>query len=253
MPLRRYASRALLLGSLAALLLLPACGKKTQGPPPRFGQTVRGKVTYKGEPVSYGYVLLYNMEHSLKPETGMMAPIAVASLDKDGRYQMTNAPTGPSVFCIACDPDLPPKDLVGQSPLGGLPRGGLPGMRPSGPPGRPGASPPGPPGGPPGMFPGPGPGGPPGGPPSVPGLPPGVPGGDSSAKGQASGKSAPPGGPPGGPPGLLGPGFNPLARDLTTEQKKMLKAIHDKYATFGKSGLAHDITAGDQTIDLELK
>src|SRR5262245_46600410 len=94
----------------AALLALPACKKK----PPEmvFGQTVRGKVTFKGEPVRYGFVLLFNPERSFDAKTGAAVPAAAAMIRKDGTYETNTAPTGLVFVCVATDPDLQPMELM---------------------------------------------------------------------------------------------------------------------------------------------
>jgi hypothetical protein len=56
--------------------------------------------------------------------------------------------------------------------------------------------------------------------------------------------------PPGGPPGI---GGNPIVKDLSDDQKDMLKAIQEKYGTMGKSPLAYIIEEGDHTQDVDLQ
>jgi len=51
---------------------------------------------------------------------------------------------------------------------------------------------------------------------------------------------------------MLGPGFNPVAKEFSENQKKMLKEIHKKYGAFGRSSLLYEIEPGDQTINLQL-
>ena len=48
-------------------------------------------------------------------------------------------------------------------------------------------------------------------------------------------------------------GFNPLTAKLSDEEKELLREIHVKYGTFGKSPLGHAVIPGEQTFDLELK
>jgi hypothetical protein len=214
------------------LLFLPACTKKESGsiPDVKFGQTVRGKVTYKGKPVPYGFVLLYSPERSLDVKTGQMAPAAVSNIGKDGSYELKNAPSGPVVFCIASDPDVQPVDLVQPSRMGK-------GARPHEPPG---------------------------GPPSGPGFPPGAPGSQSTGGPPGMPPDRPPGPPPVGPPGpgsgghrrpprFPGADVNPLTKDLSKDDKKMLKEIHKKYAAFGRSPLTYVVELGEQTFDLKLE
>jgi hypothetical protein len=213
--------------ALAGILIsLSACKSK---PPEakKIGQTITGKVTYKGDTVPYGFVLLYDPAHSVDRKTGMAAPTCVGMIQKDGSYKLQNAPSGWVAFCVACDPDIKMDDLLRPRRMGM----GNPDNRP-GQPGGPGGGRPGAPGRPPA---GP-PGGPPSGPPGVhPGGPPGV--GDNL------------------PEGMPKPGDNPMAEKikLTKEQKKMLKEIHEKYGSRGKSPIHREIEVGEQTIDLKLK
>lgn len=218
----RRLTATVLLGALLAAL--PACNKTTEATAPQIGngEAVRGKVTYKGEPVPYGYVLFYRLGAEMAPQAeggpggpaGAGAPSAFAEI-RDGKYEALNVPGGPAFLCVACDPDLDPSTLMrgAAAPMGG------PGMPP-------------PPGGLPPM-------GPPGGPPPPPMGPPGGPGG-------------PPQGPPGGLPAPPAPP-NPAVEGLTEAQKKMLKEIHDKYGQFGKSPLSIVVHEGEQTFDITLK
>src|SRR5207244_128451 len=110
-------------------------------------------------------------------------------------------PTGPTMFCVATDPDVMLPDLMAPT-TPGLPPGTF-------------LSPKGPPGGLKG-----GPGGPKMGP---DGLPPGLPGAPGEGP---DGKEAPP--PPKG-------AFNPMVKDFSEEEKEKLRTIHKKYGTFGQS------------------
>ena len=141
------------------VILLPACSKNPQesaGPKMVWGQTVRGTVTYNGEPVVYGYVMFYSPDKSVDPKSGRVAAVAVADIN-NGKYEMINAPTGPVMVCIAADPDIDPATLL-KPAIPGFPRAdspGSPGAPPGGPPGAGGPGvPPAPPGAvPPGMPP----------------------------------------------------------------------------------------------------
>lgn len=221
MPWSRWVPRLLVRGSLlAGLLAVAACSKQAQ-PAVRFGPTVRGKVTYQGEPVSYGFVLFFSLDAGPDPKTGMMAPAASAPLSKDGSYEAPNVPLGRVVVCVATDPDVLPLDLLRPRLLGGGPEmlGGRTG---------------------PGGFHGGPPGGPHQGPPGLPPEPPAPP----------SGKDK---GPVGPPPGIPKPGSNPATKDFPEELKKTLKEIHKKYGAFGRSSLAQEITEATSTLDLKLK
>lgn len=193
-----------------------------------FGQTVRGTVTYEGEPVPWGYVLFYSHEKSLNVKKGTFTPVAVGEI-KDGKYEMLNVPAGPAIVCVATDPNTDPAALMRPAGIMAVaPPKGLPGEPPPAPPhGPPVGLPEGPPVAPPA-------GAPPGGPPGP--LPPG-----------------PPGGLPGGFPGAPPVALNPLVEKLTPAQKDMLKAIHAKYGVFGKSSLSYEVKEGEQTFDIVLQ
>ena len=241
MRFRIFARRAAL-GCLFAGMLacLPACSRNDNTPAPKQqagGQTVSGKVTYKGKAVPYGYVLFYNPEQGIDPKTGMMRPAAYALISEQGLYRAESVPVGPVLVHVAADPDVEEHKLLQPVMPGGGPSGPSSGPPTpfAGPPGGlPGGPPEGPPGGPP--MP-PGPPGPPGGPPAPPDPPPGGPG-------------MPP--PPPGPPGGFS-GANPRVPKLSDEQKKLLKKIHDKYGTFGKAGLGFVIREGGQDLDIPLE
>ncbi|MCI0703671.1 MAG: hypothetical protein L0241_21545, partial [Planctomycetia bacterium] len=140
------------------LSLLSACSPKAEEYQPAEAAEVSqykvtGKVTYKGKPVPYGYVIFYG-QSGIDKATGKSAPPIVAKIDADGRYEIHNAALGPTMICVATDPD---------ADIGSFyqPASFVPGM--GGPPPMDGP----PPDGPPGI------GGPAGGPP-MPGGPPGV-------------------------------------------------------------------------------
>jgi hypothetical protein len=63
--------------------------------------------------------------------------------------------------------------------------------------------------------------------------------------------------PPALPPGVKAPPIpaaNPEAEKLTAEQKKMLKELHAKFGTFGRSPLAFVVSGQtDEVFDIELK
>jgi hypothetical protein len=218
---------AILLAS--GVLVLPACSSNEDKPPIVLGQLVKGKVTYKGEPVPYGYVLVYSMGKGQDEKTGRMVPVAFGDI-RDGKYVVANAPAGPIFLCVATDPDADPATFLQPQTFGG------------GPPGAPkkksgfeeGKK------GPPGGFPGPGPKGDPGA------LLPG--GGLKGPPGP--GMMMPVGGLPIGPKGVP---INPVTVNMSDAQKTMLRAIHTKYGTLGKSPLAYVVKTGEQTFDLNLK
>jgi hypothetical protein len=208
------------------LTSLPACAKKDQTPELVKGQTVRGKVTYNGRPVPYGLVLFYSYEKSIDPYTGLYQPTGIGEIRADGTYEVSDAAAGPAMVCVAADPDADLGSLTLPAAMLGLDQSGAAGGRPTGAIG-------GPPIGPPG-----GRGGPSIRPPGIPPMGP--------SHGPAKG---PVGGPPVGPP-IKPP--NPLADNLSAEDKKMLKEIHAKYGIVGKSPLGYPVREGDQIYDIKL-
>jgi hypothetical protein len=206
-----------------------------------MGHVVQGKVTYKGEPVPYGFILMYSLGKGLDQKTGALPPTAFGDI-RDGKYRVPNAPAGPVMVCVATDPDVEPFALIRPMVPGGVdPSAGPPGL-------------PAPKATPnksklviPKELPQPGPpptGGAPGGvlkgPPADPDA--GLPGGDPKA------------GPPGGfPGGHKGPPRNPIAANLTDAQKDRLREIHAKYGILGKSHLSIVVKDGEQTHDFVLK
>src|SRR5262245_54641290 len=97
--------RGLAPGLLAVLAVCqPACSKKeTSGPvkEPEWGQKVSGKVTHKGQPVPYGYVLFFSRDKSFDPKSGQVVASASARINSDGSYEAANVPTGPVAVCLA--------------------------------------------------------------------------------------------------------------------------------------------------------
>jgi hypothetical protein len=229
---------------LATILALSACGKKEDEPPPpgatpdgkkalSYGQVIRGKVTYKGQPVTYGLVLLFDREAMFKGKSHSLAPVAVGPISETGTYEIPNAPAGFMRAALATDPD---KTLA---ELGMMDIAGAPGMGPGGPKGGAGGDPKtGPPKG-------------------LPGVPPGAdakgfPGGPKGADAKGF-----PGGFKGGPGGFKGPPkgnkANPVVQKLSDEQKKMLKEVYDKFGMPTKSGLVYPVREGEQTWNIELQ
>jgi hypothetical protein len=228
---RAGAATALAL-ALALVASLTACSSKPPDVKPKYEAPepialssfkVSGKVTHQGKAPAFGYVAFYAMNGIDK--TGQSRPPTIAVLGADGSYTIENPQLGPSMVCVLTDPETDPSTLF-QAPAMG-PQVELP----------PGVAPP------PGM---PGVGGPPGGPPGLPGGPPGMPG-----------VGAPPGMPkmPGPPmPGMAGPKMaRPDLEKLTADERKVLKALHEKYGRVGRSPLNFVITGeGDQKFDIDL-
>jgi len=238
---RFFPSRLAALLLLALCCLLPACAKKEPEKQVEFGPKVNGKVTYKGEPVPYGVVLFYAHGKGVEPTTGQMAPAASANLSADGTYEVTNAPVGPVMVCVACDPDADVGSFTAPVGFhmgdGGGGMGGGPPMAGGGPP-MAGGGPPMAGGGPPMAG---------GGPPMAGGGPPMAGGGPPMAGG----------GPPQLPKDLPRPPKppNPAVDKLSDAQKKTLKEIHDRFGILGKSTLNHIIPKDGEslTYNIELK
>src|SRR6516165_8650029 len=106
-------------------LCVSACSKQDPAQPQpgdaNLSQTVRGKVTYQGKALPYGFVLLYQPEKSLDPKSGTMRALSFASIGKNGDYEIS-APVGHVVFCVVSDPDIPPQEIMTPK----LPTGELP-------------------------------------------------------------------------------------------------------------------------------
>lgn len=198
---------------LTALAVTTGCSKK-EGPPVGGTNTVRGKVTYKGQPVTYGFVLLFNMEKSVVGEGKAAVASSIGPIDKDGRYEVHGVHTGPMMICVATDPDMPPERLMAARGLetGGAALGGEDPLLIKGGPGSKGD----------------GPGGP-GGPPRPKDWPAGVPWPPPTAD-----------------------RMNPMLQDYSEAQKRVLREIHSKYGSFGKSPLLYPVREGEQDFDIEL-
>src|SRR5262249_16966394 len=191
------------------LLLLPACSRPQD---PVGGSTISGKVTYKGQPVVYGFVVFYELKEGLDPETGEVKPAGVGKIE-NGAYSAEHVPAGNMMVCVACDPDIATFELIGPRKLGGDldPKS----FRPAGAPG------------------------------SDPSKK------DLGPKGKED-KPAPPGKDdqptPVGPP----PAVDPAVAKLTAEQKAILKEIHSKFGRLGMSPLRLEVQESDRTFDLIL-
>ena len=198
-------------------LILSACSRQAQQ---EFGgQKVYGKVTCDGQPVPYGFVLLYSHEKGRDPHTGGFVPVAQGEI-QNGKYEVPHVPPGMLIVCVATDPDIHPSTLLQPvTPTAPLAKGGGVGREaPAEPPGakraRPNEQPKG----------------------DAPGIP-----GSAAVQGV---------GPPGMPPVKLP---NPAAEKLTDEQKQTLRALHAKYGEFGRSPLAVRVQEGsDQPFDILL-
>jgi hypothetical protein len=223
--------------ALAGAAALTGCGKEPPPPVPKYEPPapinlssfkVTGRVQFNGKAVPYGYVVFNALAGIDKSGNGR--PPQVAGIAADGTYTIENPQIGPNMVTVVTDPDFDVSELY--KPVSLMPKIELPpGVAP--PPGAPGTS--GPKGAPvmPGPG-GPGAGGPPGMPKMMPGMPPGMPG--------------MPGMQPGAPSGP-----KPNAEKLTAEEKKALKALHQKYGQMGRSPLNTVVTGeGDQKFDIPL-
>lgn len=110
----------LLLAGLS--LLLPACSRQSSLAEPTGHEVLSGKVTYKGLPVPYGYVLIYNQD-SLNRKVGTFAPVTVGPIKSDGTYEVHMVPVGPVLIGIATDPDSTLQEMLSPTPPHQAPRG----------------------------------------------------------------------------------------------------------------------------------
>src|SRR5579883_324468 len=111
-----------------ALLTLPACKDRKPGPPEVQGPQgegqvnmdarMSGKVTYKGEAVPYGYIVLYLPDRAIDPKDGTVRPIAVGFIQKDGTYKVERAPVGRVFISVVTDPNVTMHDLMSPSQMG---------------------------------------------------------------------------------------------------------------------------------------
>jgi hypothetical protein len=213
--------------SVCSLALAIGC---TNSPPPekklQYGNPLAGRVSYKGEPIPYGLVVFYNPLVSTNHKTGKVSPVATAMI-KQGTYQAENLPAGPVLICLFTDPDLSLTDALKPTMMGlptgmhmgkGRPKGIIlgPPDKGEGPPPRPEKD----------------------GPPPLPEPPPADKEGEEF-KGLKKGMK-------GGPKGL------PFAKDLTDEQKELLREIHSKYGSLSRPSIAHVIKPGEQVFDILL-
>lgn len=124
-----------LLGGL--LIFVPACSSPTLPPPvEETAEAVRGKVTYDGNIVPFGYVLFYSFETSFDPKAKGFFPRAFAPIGADGSYEVQGVPLGLLKVCVFTDPEADLAKVLGPKPLGGAPGGGAPGGPRGGPSGK---------------------------------------------------------------------------------------------------------------------
>jgi hypothetical protein len=220
--MRTFRGGALLIFAAVIALVAPACSRKPAAPPDQgpggdmiFGQTVRGKVTYDGTSVPYGYVLFYHPAKSHDLKSGRVAAVAMSEI-KDGTYEISNAPTGPVIICVATDPDVDPTLLTMPAPIG------PPKIEPW-PMGK-GKLPPGVP--PPPAF--------------DPKIPPKV---DPESTPMPPDQKL--------PANLKG--GHPATAHLSDEKRQMLREIHRRYGKFPMSPLSYGVVAGEQTFNIEME
>jgi hypothetical protein len=199
-----------------ASFVLSACSSNQEGEALAMGQTMRGKVTYEGKPVPYGFVLLFSHEKSYDAKKGVFIPVSTAPI-VDGKYEITNAPAGIVMIAVATDPDTDITNLLKPVQPGAHgPKGGEFKGDPAGHLDEKGPAP--------------------------------------KVTDPKSGGSDPKKGPPSDPKHLL-PGhghFNPLTAKFSEEDKQVLRAIHAKYGEYGRSPLAYNVKEGEQTFNLVL-
>jgi hypothetical protein len=76
---------------LSVVLGLAGCSRKETVP---TGETVRGKVFYKGQPVTFGAVHFYNQDGF----------VGSGYINPDGSYEVFCVPAGNVQFCVVTDP-----------------------------------------------------------------------------------------------------------------------------------------------------
>jgi len=125
------------LGSVAtAMLFVSGCTSKEEQQPlgKDFNAIVRGKVTYKGQPVPYGHVLFYVPGKGQEGGKSKSVAPAAHGMIKDGKYEIVGAPVGIVMVVVATDPEIDLPQLLQPAIMGGdEPKGGPP-VDPKGPP-----------------------------------------------------------------------------------------------------------------------
>ncbi len=242
--LARNLLRASILSCVGAVLFIltigctekenPEPNADTEKSPLVYGQKVQGKVTYKGQPVTYGLVLLYNDQHSFSAEKRTFAPVAFGPITSEGTYSLENAPLGVHRLVVATDPEQDVMVYTRPIPMDGAIAKDLN----QGPPGM----------GPPGM-----------GPPGVPGPPAKGQEGKAPPKATKGQKLANPGYEPprdSPPPAFAIPAPvipNPKFEKMSDAEKRLLREVHARYGSFDKSTRLIVVREGSQTFDIELK
>src|SRR5262249_47465946 len=125
--MRQLSPRRLTAALLAPVMLALApagCSRKAETEV-ELGPPVRGKVTYRGEPVPYGVVLFYSLGQIQKSSAGSVRPAATAAIGPDGTYEMNRAPLGPVLVAVATDPEVS-RPLLMKPGMGGVGPGGGP-------------------------------------------------------------------------------------------------------------------------------
>ena len=106
---------------VAFCLALSACSNNTPVPVNKKGvsgsETVRGKVTYKGQPVPYGFVLFFN-DASRDRKTGMFTPISGGIIGEDGSYEVVRLPPGGVKITVLTNPDVDPALMLRPAMMG---------------------------------------------------------------------------------------------------------------------------------------
>lgn len=101
------------------VIWLGACSSKSKEL--KGSTTIKGKVTYQGKPVPFGFVVLYPLMGQMPkkdPENfdpksiSIPRPLAVIPIGRDGSFQATNLPEGATMVFVTTDPSVSLGDLM---------------------------------------------------------------------------------------------------------------------------------------------
>jgi hypothetical protein len=90
------------------IAFLPACSpthNSTASVSASGAYSVRGKVTYRGTPLPYGFLFFTHSEQGFDPKTGTWVTTSTTRLEPDGSYSVGNLPEGLVFITVFCDPD----------------------------------------------------------------------------------------------------------------------------------------------------
>jgi hypothetical protein len=116
-----------LFATFTAIMMLVGCSKDDDTKPEEGpgNQHIHGNVSYKNRPVPYGFVLVYRFREGPEAMKKDYTPAASAAIS-DGKYDITDAPSGRVRIAIATDPDLMPAEFFAPTVLSAI-KGNMPG------------------------------------------------------------------------------------------------------------------------------